>query len=117
MSKKKSESIALPEIIVKCKAADRLPWGDILPLQGNLKSRTKAQIEKLCRRIIKRGWRFPMFIWKDKTQNYALDGHGRLLACAELEKQGYAIPPLPVLYVEAKDKNEAKELILECLGA
>ena len=116
MPRKKTETAPLPEITVKCQTADRLPWGEILPLQGNLKSRTDTQIKKLCNVIIKKGWRFPLFVWKNGSKNFTLDGHGRLLACAELEKQGYAIPPLPVVYVEAKDKNEAKELILECLS-
>jgi hypothetical protein len=29
---------------------------------------------------------------------------------------GYTIPPIPVVYVEAKDRDEAKELLLKCIS-
>ncbi|MDR1399411.1 MAG: hypothetical protein LBJ41_05775 [Treponema sp.] len=101
------------EIRVTCKTADSLPYGDITPFQGKLKKRTDEMLGKLCRSIIKHGWSFPEFIWKSENMNYCLDGHGRLAAVPMLEKMGYSIPPLPVVFVEAKDESEAKELLLK----
>jgi hypothetical protein len=31
-----------------------------------------------------------------------------------LEAQGHVIPPIPVVFVKAKDKGEVKQLLLEC---
>ena len=101
-------------ILIACDTKDFLDWHLIKPLQGNYKKRTPEQIEKLCQKIIKRGIRFPSFITKLDDGIWAIDTHGRLLAFAELERRGYIIPPVPVVYISAKNKREAKQLLLEC---
>jgi hypothetical protein len=101
-------------ILIACETKDVIDWHLIKPLQGNYKKRTPEQVDKLCHLIIKRGIRFPSFIAKIGDEVYALDTHGRLLAFAELESRGYTIPPIPVVYIQAKDKREAKQLLLEC---
>ena len=101
-------------IKIACKTKDTIDWHIITPLQGNYKKRTPEQKNKLCRLIIKRGIRFPSFISKVKNTIYGIDTHGRLLAYEELETRGYTIPPIPVVYINAKDKKEAKQLLLEC---
>jgi hypothetical protein len=101
-------------ILIACDTKDAIDWRDIKPLQGRYKTRTPEQIEKLCSLIIKRGIRFPSFITKIGDDVWAIDTHGRLLAFAELEKRGCTIPPIPVVYVNAKNKKEAKQLLLEC---
>jgi len=101
-------------ILIACDTKDAIDWHGIKPLQGNYKKRTPEQIEKLCSLIIRRGIRFPSFVTKLGDDVWAIDTHGRLLAFEELEKRGYAIPPVPVVYVSAKSKQEAKQLLLEC---
>ena len=101
-------------IRIACDTKHTLDWRKINPLQGNYKKRTSEQIEKLCALIIKRGIKFPSFIAKIGGKVWAIDTHGRLLAFEELEQRGYIIPPVPVVYIKAKDKNEAKQLLLEC---
>ena len=61
---------------------------------------------------MKYGWSFPVFVWKDKNTNYVIDGHCRLLVLNELETEGYIIPKLPVVYIECKNKKEAKQKLL-----
>jgi hypothetical protein len=101
-------------ILISCDTKDTLDWHLIKPLQGNYKKRTPEQIEKLCGLIIKRGIRFPSFITKISDEVWAIDTHGRLLAYEELERREYSIPPVPVVYVNSKNKKEAKQLLLEC---
>jgi hypothetical protein len=101
-------------ILVACDTKDRIDWRLIKPLQGNYKKRTPEQIEKLCSLIIKRGIRFPSFITKIGEDVWAIDTHGRLLAYEELDRREYTIPPVPVVYINAKSKQEAKQLLLEC---
>ena len=103
-------------IRVTCQSADRLPYDQIVPLQGRLKKRTPEQIEKICRSIIKHGWAFPEFIWKNEGINYCLDGHGRQAAIPRLIEMGYDIPEIPVDYIEARNREEAKELLLKCIS-
>jgi hypothetical protein len=104
----------MKKIRIACDVKDTLDWHLIKPLQGNYKKRTPEQIEKLCALIIKRGIRFPSFITKISKEVWAIDTHGRLLAYDELERRGYTIPPVPVVYINAKNKAEAKQLLLEC---
>jgi len=104
------------EIRVTCKTADHLPHDRIVPLQGRLKKRTPEQIEKICRSIIKHGWAFPEFIWQHDGNHYCLDGHGRQTAIPRLIELGYTIPLIPIVYIEAKNKDEAKELLLKCIS-
>jgi hypothetical protein len=106
----------MSEIRVTCKTADSLPYERIELLQGRLKKRTDVQIEKICRSIIKHGWAFPEFIWENEGRNYCLDGHGRQAAIPCLIEMGYTIPPIPVVFIEAKNRDEAKELLLKCIS-
>lgn len=106
----------MAEIRVTCKTLDYLPYDQIVPLQGNLKKRTPEQLEKICRSVIKHGWAFPEFIWRGEGKNYCLDGHGRQEAIPLLIEKGYTIPLIPIVYIEAKNKAEAKELLLKCIS-
>ena len=80
--------------------------------QGTLKSRTDEDIEKAKKSILKFGWSFPVFVWKNKDVNYIIDGHARKIVLQKLEEEGYLIPELPVVYVECKNRAEAKQKLL-----
>nr|HOE76879.1 ParB N-terminal domain-containing protein [Rectinema sp.]HPL72292.1 ParB N-terminal domain-containing protein [Rectinema sp.] len=95
-----------------CKGAGVLDIAQIVDFQGNLKRRGIEDIEKLKTSILKYGFSFPFFIWVNNGINYCFDGHGRLMALKELRKEGYSVPELPVVYVEAKDEDEAKQKLL-----
>lgn len=102
----------MKEIKVACKGAGVLDIAQIVDFQGNLKRRGIEDIEKLKTSILKYGFSFPFFIWVNNGINYCFDGHGRLMALKELRKEGYRVPELPVVYVEAKDEDEAKQKLL-----
>lgn len=102
-------------IKITCKTKDMLDIGDLMELQGKLKSRGQKDIDKIKRSVKKHGFATPFFVWKDsKDTNYVLDGHGRLEALRQMRDiDGYDIPLLPVVYVECKSKADAKELLLK----
>jgi hypothetical protein len=97
---------------IKCDTKDFINWHKLTDFQGGLKERNEADIEKAKKSILKYGWSFPVFVWKDGETNYILDGHCRRLVLESLEKEGYLIPELPCVYVEAMDKAEAKQKLL-----
>jgi hypothetical protein len=103
-------------IRVTCKVKDFLHYTQIEPLQGRLKDRTDEEIEQICRSVIKHGWAFPEFIWENEGHNYCLDGHGRQEAIPRLIEKGYEIPDIPIVYIEARNRADAKELLLKCLS-
>lgn len=100
------------EIKICCKSSDYLNIADMTELQGNLKSRTDIDFDKIKLSIIKYGFSFPFFVWNSDGKNYLLDGHGRFGTLCKMQKDGYSIPPLPVVYVDCKDKKEAKQKLL-----
>jgi len=100
------------QIAVTCRTADSLPLDKIVAFQGELKSLSKAEFEKLKKSIVKFGLSFPSFIWKQNDSAKCLDGHQRSRVLTEMRKEGWTIPPVPVVYVDAKNEKEAKEKIL-----
>lgn len=99
-------------ISIKCKTENTLEIAEMTEMQGGLKARTDVDYDKIKLSIIKYGFSFPFFIWKSGKTNYLLDGHGRFGTLCKMQKDGYVIPPLPVVYVDCKNKVEAKEKLL-----
>jgi DNA modification methylase len=102
----------IKSISIKCETKDYLDCHNITEFQGGLKIRDEADIEKAKTSILKYGWSFPFFVWVSGKTNYCLDGHARLLVLKQLEEEGYLIPELPVVYITAKNRAEAKQKLL-----
>ena len=99
-------------ISIKCESSDLKNIAELTELQGNLKSRTDIDYDKIKLSIIKYGFSFPFFYTELEGKNYILDGHGRFATLCKMQKDGYIIPDLPCVKVECKDKKEAKEKLL-----
>lgn len=101
-------------ISIKCDTKDNLELAQMTELQGKLKERTDIDYDKIKLSIIKFGFSFPFFVWRSESENknYILDGHGRFGTLCKMQKDGYIIPPLPVVYIEADSKVQAKEKLL-----
>ena len=99
-------------INIKCDNEKTLELAEMTEMQGGLKQRTDIDYDKIKLSIIKYGFSFPFYIWKSGKTNYILDGHGRFETLCRMQKDGYIIPPLPVFYIKAKDKAEAKQKLL-----
>jgi len=97
------------QIPIKCKGNRYLPYHKLKDFQGNLKEMSKENYRKLRALILKHGWIAPVFVWNG---NEMLDGHGRLKVLGELIKEGYTIGDIPIVDIEAKDKQEAAKILL-----
>lgn len=104
-------------IKVTCETRDVVFLEDLKEFQGGLKERTSEDIEKIKKSIKRFGFATPFFVWKDGEINRVLDGHGRLKALQSLEKEGEKIPPLPVVYIECENEEEAKNLLLRIVSS
>lgn len=98
---------------IKCKTDDTLPLSELVEFQGNLKERTDEDYKKIEKSINKHGFSFPFFVWHHDGINHVLDGHGRIGALKRMVASGETIPELPVVYVDCKDQDEAKEILLK----
>ena len=99
-------------ISIKCETSEKLELADLTEMQGGLKERTDIDYDKIKLSICKFGFSFPFFIWKSGNKNYLIDGHGRFATLCKMQKDGYIIPPLPVVYIQCKNKTEAKQKLL-----
>jgi DNA modification methylase len=82
------------------------PIKDLANFQGNLKSLSKPEYEKLKASILKHGFFVPVFQWEGKI----LDGHQRLFV---VHNEGWELDgDVPIVDIEAKDEAEAAEKVL-----
>lgn len=100
------------KVDIKCTGSALLALDKITDFQGNLKRRSETHWQQIATSIEKYGFSFQFFIWKSGKTNYCLDGHGRLGALQRMAADGWQVPPLPVVYVQARDKAEAKQKLL-----
>ena len=105
------EQISKP-IEINCEAAETLQLADMTEFQGELKTRTDDDYDKIFTSIRKHGIAFPFFVWKCGDSNYILDGHGRYESLCRAAGKGYIIPELPVVYIDADNEVAAKNLLL-----
>jgi hypothetical protein len=99
-------------IRVACKGAATLPLDALVPCQGALKQLSGASYEKLKKSLVTHGFSFPFFVWQSENKNWILDGHQRDVVLHRLVEEGWNVPPLPVVWVDAANEREAKEKIL-----
>lgn len=106
-------------IRVTCTGAATLPLEQLKPLQGDLKSLSEENHARLRTSILKHGITFPFFVWrksgkKNATEHFIVDAHQRDKVLQRNAADGYAIPEVPVVWIDALDEAEAKEKILLC---
>ena len=104
-------------INITCKTEFTLDFHELRDFQGDLKIRGTEDIPHLKESIINLGFSFPFYIWRHTESGNLvhdiIDGHGRLAALHELEDEGYKIPPVPVVFIEASDLQDARERLLQ----
>jgi DNA modification methylase len=103
------------QIINKVTNCPTISWEMIKTWEFNqLKDNSDRDVKKLVQSIKNNGFIAPFDCWKPKEgAPYVLDGTGRNLALLQLETEGYDIPELPVIFIEAKDLKEAKKFALQ----
>lgn len=99
-------------IKITCDGTDYVDYKTLVPFQGHLKILSEENLEKLKKSIIKYGFTAPGFVWQSGKRKYVMDMHQRKLALESLESDGYTIPDIPIVYIKAKNKTEAKEKLL-----
>ncbi len=86
---------------------------DLHPIQGDLKSLSKENFEKLKSAILDLGFAEPVTCWRDKKNKlYTLNGHQRLRCVNMLIQDGYHIDGIPIVEVTAPSKKDAVKLCL-----
>jgi DNA modification methylase len=103
----------IKEVQIKCKGSMTLELEQLEPFQGNLKDLSKENYNKLRKQIIELGFSEPICVWKNEGKYNILNGHQRVRVLTEMKKaEGWKVPRLPVVEVEAATEFEAKKKVL-----
>lgn len=70
-------------------------------------------LRKLRNSLIKHGVFVPKFAWIDNGTAHIIDGHQTRKALESLEAEGYAIPPIPYVEIQAESRADAAEKLLQ----
>ena len=97
---------------IKCQGSHELDLQDLTILQGNLKSLSEVNYNKLRKEILELGFSSPIHVWNREGTNYVLDGTQRYRTLTRMAEEGVEIPSLPIVRVYAKDVNDAKRKVL-----
>lgn len=109
------------EIGVSCRTELALPLDELHAIQGDLKTMSPENRNKLRNLIIKNGINFPVHVWKEVRDRgesdsavvwWIIDGHGRVEELRSMRADGFLIPEIPCVEIFAKDMRDAKEKVL-----
>lgn len=102
----------MKSILISCEPGKPISIDDLSPLQGELKSLSEENYQKLKKQILKNGFSAAIHVWRDGEKAHILDGHQRLKTLQRLRKEGYSVPEIPIVEVKANDIKHAKEQLL-----
>jgi len=104
------------KIKITCEGNGLEDFHNLTPLAEGLTELSTSNANKLKQSIIKNGFSFPFFVWTDPYGEddhlYTLDGHQRQTVLQQMEDDGWIIPEVPVVYIDADNINEAKRKLL-----
>jgi hypothetical protein len=99
-------------ITIACKTHATAPLNALEPIQGMLKELSEENFVKLKHQIMNQGFSAPFFVWKDKQKLKILDGTQRYRVLSVLQEEGYHIPELPYVEIQADSEQEASQKLL-----
>jgi len=108
----KKVEVAKEEVQIKCEGAGLVDLEALEDFQGNLKTLSDDNYRKLKKEIMELGFSAPFFVWKHEDKHHLLDGHQRRKTLVRMQEEGIVVPPLPVVWVQAKNISEAKKKLL-----
>jgi len=100
-------------IRIACQGAASMDIAQMSYFQGDLKSLSEANFKKLREEIVQTGFAFPINIWSDGEKNYIVGGHQRWRVLSRLREEGWQIPEIPIVKVEASSIQEARRRVLQ----
>jgi hypothetical protein len=105
------------EMKIKVHNPNNLPiieYTQLEDFQGDFKlPMSDENLTKLKNSIKKFGVFIPKGVWINEGKFKVLDGHQTKRALQELENEGYEIPKIPYIKIDASDKKDAVEKLLQ----
>lgn len=101
---------------IACEGADLVEIDDLVDFQGKLKTLSETAYRQLRRSILDLGFSFPVFAWRDEGKKFILDAHQRVRVLRKMRDEGFEIPPLPVVWIQASGRSEAAKKLLAAVA-
>lgn len=101
-------------IINQTKEIIEVSLSSLHDLQGSLKKSTPRAYEKFRDRVLKEGFKYLFFVWKDESGKlFIIDGHHRKKFLLQMQEEGIGIPDTyPAIEILAANKKEAATELL-----
>lgn len=91
----------------------RVDVNDLVHFQGNLKDLSEENYNRLKAQILELGFSFVIHAWANvEGKRFILDGHQRVRTLLKMRQEGFTVPPIPVVMVQANDFQQAKKKVL-----
>lgn len=97
---------------ITCTGAKTAAIEDLTHFQGNLKSLSFKNYQKLKAEIVELGFSEPVSVWENGGKMFILNGHQRTRTLIKMRGEGYVVPPIPVSLIQAGSLKEAKKKVL-----
>lgn len=82
-------------------------------VQGDLKTLSNDDYERLKAEILSQGFSFPPNVWVQDQNLHLIDGHQRIKTLRKMRAEGYVVPDeIPYSIVQAEDYQAAKRKVL-----
>lgn len=102
------------KIKIQCEGSTSVLLEDLVDMQGELKSLTNENRDRLAVSILKLGFIAPIFVWLNPDgERKIMDGHQRVTTLTWLKSKGWSIPKLPVAVIYAATENDAREKLIQ----
>ena len=90
------------------------PYQELHNFQDDFKHEIEPKaLRKLKNSLIRHGVFVPKFVWLDGEKACIIDGHQTRKALESLEAEGYTIPPIPYVEIQAESRADAAEKLLQ----
>lgn len=99
-------------IVIKCEGSALKPLDELIEFQGELKSLSKENYEKLKAQILELGFCEPISVWPSPRGLLIGNGHQRLRTLSVMQHEGYQIPLIPVSFIHPQDEEEFARIVL-----
>ena len=90
------------------------PYQELHDFQDDFKHEIEPEaLKKLKNSLVRHGVFVPKFVWLDGEKACIIDGHQTRKALESLEAEGYTIPPIPYVEIQAESRADATEKLLQ----
>lgn len=102
----------MKKVEIKCTGTANASVDDFKPLQGNLKALSEENYQKLRYQILTYGFSEPVAAWEKDNKKFIISGHQRVATLKRMIEEGYTVPFIPYVLVDAENEHEAKMKVL-----